>query len=55
MQVTPDELAMMLGAKDIEIFALQKQIAVLNAELAKLKPKTKEPAACRSDEQLQQA
>jgi len=36
MNVTTEELAMMLGAKDIEIFFLQKQIAELQKRIAEL-------------------
>jgi hypothetical protein len=39
MNVTPDELAMLLGAKDIEIFALQKRVADLQKRVEELTPK----------------
>lgn len=34
MQVTTEDLAMLLGAKDIEIFFLQKQLAEAQKRLA---------------------
>lgn len=37
MQVSVEELAMLLGQKTIEIYALQKQVAALQAEGARLK------------------
>lgn len=43
MNVTPDELAMLLGARDIEIYALQKQLAEAQKKIAELTPKP-EPA-----------
>lgn len=40
MNVSVDELAMLLGAKDIEIHYLQKQLAALQKRIAELeKPK----------------
>lgn len=45
MQVTIDELAMLLGAKDIEIYALQKQIQAAMKRIAELEPKPDEPSA----------
>ena len=36
MNVTPDEIAMMLGVRDIEIFHLQKQIQELKKRIAEL-------------------
>ena len=43
MQVTLEEIAMMLGQKDIEIHALQKELALLRAEIEKLKLKPEAP------------
>ena len=37
MALTPEELAMMLGQRDIEIYFLQKQLAALRAEIERLK------------------
>lgn len=39
MQVTVEELAMLLGTKDIEIYSLQKQVASLQQKLAEVQPK----------------
>lgn len=45
MQVTVEELAMLIGQKDIEIFFLQKQIQAAKARIAELeKPKEAKPA-----------
>lgn len=38
-QVTIDELAMLIGAKEIQIFALQKQIAAQQKRIEELTPK----------------
>ena len=38
MQVSVEELAMMIGQQRIEIYALQKQLAAMEAELLKLRP-----------------
>lgn len=43
MQVTNEELAMMLGVRDIEIYALQKQLAELQKRLKELEPKPDTP------------
>lgn len=37
-QVSVQEVQMLLGQKDIEIYALQRKLAVLEAELLKLRP-----------------
>lgn len=39
MQVTPEELATLLGMKTIEIFAMQKQIAAMQKRIEELTPK----------------
>ena len=39
MQVTIEEVVALLGQKDIEILALQKQIALLQKRLSELEPK----------------
>lgn len=39
MQVTVEELAMLIGQKDVEIFYLQKQIATLQKQVSELTPK----------------
>lgn len=44
MQVSIDEIAMLLGAKDIEIHHLQKQIAALQKRVEELTPKPAEEA-----------
>lgn len=36
MQVTPEELATLIGLKDIEIMVLQKQLAAANKRIAEL-------------------
>lgn len=41
MQVTVEEIAMLLGQKDIEILVLQKQLKALQDENQKLKPPQK--------------
>lgn len=40
-RVTVDELAMLLGSKDIEIFSLQKQLNACRAELEEIEKKNK--------------
>jgi hypothetical protein len=40
MQVSIEEIAMLLGAKDIEIHSLQKQLQVALARIAELEPKS---------------
>jgi hypothetical protein len=39
MQVSIEEIATLLGQKDIEILVLQKQLAAVTAERDALKPK----------------
>ena len=39
MQVTPEELATLIGLKDIEIMVLQKQLAAAQKQIADLTPK----------------
>ena len=43
MQVTPEELATLIGLKDIEIMVLQKTVAALQKRLAELEPKPEAP------------
>lgn len=43
MQVTVEELAMLIGSKEIEIFTLQKQIAALQKLVKELEPKPEQP------------
>lgn len=44
MEITVDEVAMLLGKKDIEIFTLQKQNAGLREIVVQLSPPAPEPA-----------
>jgi hypothetical protein len=39
MQVTIEELAMMIGQKDIQIFSLEKQLIAAHQRIAELSPK----------------
>ena len=45
MKVSVEEVAMLLGQRDIEIHFLQKVIAELQEELVKLKPKPEQESA----------
>lgn len=40
MNITPEELAMLIGSKEVEIFLLKKQLALAQQKIAEL---TKEP------------
>lgn len=42
VKVSIDELAMMIGQKDIEIFALHKQITAMQKRIEELTPKPEE-------------
>lgn len=46
IRVTEAEVAMLLGQKDVEIYALQKRVAALETELLRLRPpaEKKDPA-----------
>lgn len=45
MKVTIEEVAALLGTKDIEIMSLQKELAAANQRIAELeKPKEDKPA-----------
>lgn len=44
MNVSVEEVAMIVGQKDIEIFYLHKQIAALQKRIAELTPKSVEEA-----------
>lgn len=43
MQVTPEELALLIGLKDIEIMVLQKQLVAAKKRIAELEPKPEAP------------
>jgi len=43
MQVTPEELATLIGLKDIEIMVLQKTVAALQKRVEELTPKPEAP------------
>lgn len=42
MNVSVEEVAMILGQKDIEIFAMQKQISALQKRVEELTPRPEE-------------
>ncbi len=44
MNVTTDQLLMLLGAKEVEIFLLKQQIASRDEALKELAPKEEKPA-----------
>lgn len=39
MQFTQDQIAAIIGSKELELISLRMQLAAANEELAKLKPK----------------
>jgi hypothetical protein len=43
MHVSVEEVQMLLGQKDVEIYALQRKVAALEAELLKLRPLPEKP------------
>jgi hypothetical protein len=47
MNVTVNELEMLIGQKEIELFALRKQVTLLEARISELEPKP-EPAPLKA-------
>lgn len=43
MNVTPEELAMIIGSKEVEIFLLKKQLHEAQKRIAELTPKQEHP------------